>query len=433
MTPMNFPTDSKAAQRSNPDSQKIAFAALRHKDFRVYLIATMLAMMADNIEHVISYWLLYQKFHSPVLAGFAVLVHWTPFLLFSVYFGAMADRYDCRKVIQIAQLMYMAVSAAWAILFYTDAIEVWHACVLLVIHGMAGVLWGPGSQLLIHDIVGTEQLQSAVRLNSTSRQLGILFGPAVGGALMLLLSPSMGLVINTLIYLPLTIWLLTVPYTGHSREVATPVRRAIGWRDAFEVIREVSGNRPIITMVALGGCVSFFVGTAFQATMPEFAHDLGAEKADFAYGALLGANAAGAVVGGFLLEGRGWLPPSVKTAIVSAILWCMVITAFALSSSYYLSLTLLFIAGVLNLTFFSMAQTIVQILSPPQLRGRLIGLFSMSSMGLKAFSGVTVGVVGGLIGVHWSLALSAMVLLAVTLALFAFATPGMRQESLGKG
>ena len=203
-------------------------------------------------------------------------------------------------------------------------------------------------------------------------------------------------------------------------------RRAIAWGDAFQIIREISGNRPIITMVVLGGCVSFFVGTAFQATMPEFAHDLGTGKADFAYSALLGANAAGAVVGGFLLEGRGWLPPNVKTAIVSAILWCVVIASFALSQNYFLSLTLLFFAGILNLAFSSMAQTIVQLRSPPQLRGRLIGLYSMASMGLKAFSGLTVGVAGGLIGVHWSLALSAMVLLTITLALFAFTVPGQR-------
>src|SRR4029450_10126394 len=365
--------------------KKIAFAALHHRDFRSYFVTTMLAMMADNIEHVISYWLLFEKFRSPVLAGVAVLSHWTPFLFFSVYFGAMADRYDCRKVIQVAQIMFMGVSAAWAFLFYTDTIEIWHACVLLVIHGMAGVLWGPGSQMLIHDIVGAEQLQSAVRLNSTSRQLGVLLGPAVGGGLMLLLSPSMGLVVNTLIYLPLTLWLLTVPYTGHSRSGVLPVRRALGWRDAFQVVREVSGNRPIITMVALAGCVSFFVGTAFQATMPEFAHDLGTEKADFAYSALLAANAAGAVIGGFLLEGRGWLPPRVQTAMISAILWCVAIAGFAFSSSYSLSLLLLFTAGVLNLPFSSMGQTIVQMLSPPHLRGRLIGLFAMASMGLKAF------------------------------------------------
>ena len=87
----------KATRREDLTPKKVAFAALHHKDFRVYFIGTMLAMMADNIEHVISYWLLYQKFQSPTLAGFAVLVHWTPFLLFSVYFGAMADRYDCRK------------------------------------------------------------------------------------------------------------------------------------------------------------------------------------------------------------------------------------------------------------------------------------------------------------------------------------------------
>ena len=426
-----MPSSDAHANPAAGASKKIAFAALHNKDFRVYFVATMLAMMADNIEHVISYWLLYEKFHSPVLAGFAVLSHWTPFLLFAVYFGAMADRFDCRKVIQVAQIMYMGVSAAWAVLFFTDTIEVWHACILLVIHGMAGVLWGPGSQLLIHDIVGTEHLQSAVRLNSTSRQMGILFGPAVGGAMMLLMSPPMGLVVNTLIYLPLTIWLLTVPYTGHSREGAAPGRRALRWRDAFEVVREVSGNRPIITMVVLAGCVSFFVGTAFQATMPEFAHDLGTDHADFAYSALLAANAAGAVIGGFLLEGRGWLPPRVSTAMISAILWCIAIAGFALSTNYYLSLSLLFTAGILNLTFSSMGQTIVQLLSPPHLRGRLIGLFAMASMGLKAFSGLTVGVLGGLIGVHWSLAASAMALLTVTVVLFAFSIPGQRQAEIG--
>jgi MFS family permease len=243
---------------------------------------------------------------------------------------------------------------------------------------------------------------------------------------MLLLSPPMGLVVNTLIYLPLTLWLLTVPYTGHSRERTAPARRPIRWRDAFEIVREASGNRAIVTMVVLAGCVSFFVGTAFQATMPEFAHDLGTEKADLAYSALLGANAAGAVVGGFMLEGRGWLPPRVSTAMVSAILWCLAITGFALSTSYYLSLLLLFTAGVLNLTFSSMGHTIVQLLSPPHVRGRLIGLFAMASLGLKAFSGLTVGVLGGLIGVHWSLALSAMVLLAITIALFAFTIPGQQ-------
>src|SRR5262245_40190068 len=87
-----------------PEKQ-LAFAALHHRNFRFFFVGTMLAMMADNIEHVVSYWLLFQKFKSPALAGFAEISHWTPFLLLSVYFGGVADRRDCRKVIQVAQLI----------------------------------------------------------------------------------------------------------------------------------------------------------------------------------------------------------------------------------------------------------------------------------------------------------------------------------------
>ncbi|MBM2806224.1 MAG: transporter [Deltaproteobacteria bacterium] len=424
---MDSRSDSQHTPASGGSEKRVSFAALKHRDFRPFFVTTMLAMMADNIEHVISYWVLFQKFQSPVLAGFAVISHWTPFLLLSVYFGALADRYDCRKLIQIAQVMFMAVTAAWAMLFFTDTIQIWHACVLLVIHGIAGVFWAPAEMLLIHDIVGAEDLPSAVRLNATSRQLGILFGPAIGGGLMFWIGAPAGLLLNALIYMPLTIWLMLVPYTGHLREGAS-ARRGLRWRDVAGVLREIAQNRAIVTMIVLGGAASLFVGNAFQANMPEFAHDLGTEKTDLAYNALLTANAAGSVFGGFVLDGKQWVPPTVKSAIACATLWCVLMAAFAFSHSYPLSLALLFFAGALNLAFYSIAQTIVQLEAPRELRGRLIGLFSMSAFGLRAFSGFTVGVVGGFIGIHWSLALSSMLLLAVTIALFAFA---QRRQAIG--
>src|SRR5262247_4304049 len=236
-------------ETSTVSHQRVAFAALQHRDFRWFFVTTMLAMMADNIEHVVSYWLLFQKFHSPVLAGFADISHWTPFLLLSVYFGGLADRHDCRKLIQIAQVLFMGVSATWAVLFYTNTIQVWHAGVLLIIHGIAGVMWAPAEQLLIHDIVGGEHLASAVRLNATSRQLGILFGPAVGAVLMMFLGPPLAPVANVLIYWPLTLWLLRVPDNGHVRKEAAAPKRAIIWNDAVNIFREAAQYRPIITMV----------------------------------------------------------------------------------------------------------------------------------------------------------------------------------------
>src|SRR5207244_2515687 len=141
--------------------------------------------------------------------------------------------------------------AAWAVLFYTNTIQVWQASVLLIIHGVAGVLWAPAEQLFIHDVVGIEQIQSAVRLNTTSRQLGILFGPAVGAGLMMLLGPSLGLLANVLIYLPLTLWLLFVPYTRHLRE-GMPAKRAIGWNGALDVLCWVAHHGAVSRMVLVG-------------------------------------------------------------------------------------------------------------------------------------------------------------------------------------
>jgi MFS family permease len=396
-----------------------SFAALRHRDFRIYLVTTSAAMMADNVEHVISYWVMFEKFHSPALAGFAVLSHWLPFLFFSVYFGAMSDRFDSRRIIQVAMLLFMAVSFAWAVLFYTDTIEIWHACVLLVVHGMAGVLWAPASQVLIHDIVGRDSIVSAVRLNATGRQFGVFLGPAVGGALMLALGPAAGLIINVLIYLPLAWWMWKAPYAGEERRRQSAARPG-GFADAARTLREVSGNRTLVSMILLAGVTSLFVGNAFLAQMPEYAHDLGTEKADFSYAVLLAANAAGAFIGGLLLEARGVLRSTPRTAIVLAIIWCFSIAGFAVTASYPVAVALMFVAGFLSLSYTSMAQALVQLESPAHLRGRLIGLFQMSNNGLRAFSGITVGLIGSLIGIHWSLSLSAVVLLAAIAVLLAF-------------
>jgi MFS family permease len=401
-------------------AQPRSFAALRHRGFRAQFCTYVLAMMADNIEHVISYWMLFQKFHSPALAGFAVLSHWLPFLVFSVAVGAIADRVDPRRIIQCGMLLFITASLGWGYFFFTDSLQVWHAMVLLVIHGCAGVLWQTPNQLLLYDIVGPGDLMSAVRLNAIARYVGVLIGPAVGGAILLALGPSYGILLNTLFYLPLVLWLVNAPYGPRFRDGAPRPRRAVrGLADILHTARDIAAHPVIVSMTLLAGLSSFFVGNAYNAQMPGFAHDLGHGDPGVSYSMLLAADAAGALLAGIALEGRNLLPPQARTAIVLAMLWCCALAGFALSTRYPLALVLLFAAGFFELSFNTMAQTLVQLHAPVDMRGRVLGLFNMASLGLRAFSGVSVGVIGGLIGVHWSLALSATVVLAIAAGLLA--------------
>jgi MFS family permease len=395
------------------------FAALHVPDYRRYFLAGLLAMTADSIEHVISYWMIFLKFHSATLAGFAVISHWLPFLLFSFHAGVLADRDDCRKLIQVGQGLFMLASLAWGVLFLTDTLAVWHAVVILLIHGAAGVVGTAAVQLLLHDMVGAEQLQSAIRLNATSRHLSILLGPAVGGGMMLLLGPAWGLLANVALYVPFTLLLMRIPYTGHGLSADSRRAPRFGLGEALRVFEEVRADHRIIIMIVLGGATSFFVGNAFQAQMPQYAQRLGSDAAGAGYSLLLGANAAGAVIGAILLESLNLLRPTARTAILCAAAWALTIGLFPLARTYGVALTLLVLAGLFNIAFTSMAQALVQILAPPRLRGRVVGLFNTATLGLRAGSGLTVGVLGAIIGVHWSLALSAAAVVAIATALLA--------------
>ena len=389
-----------------------AFAAFKFVGFRFHVITYMLAMMADSVEHVISYWMLYQKFHSPELAGFAVLSHWLPFLFFSVPAGALADKYDPRRLIQAGIALFMICSLSWAYLFITDTVEQWHAMILLVLHGFAGVLWHTISQILLYDIVDASVLPSAVRILASARYLGLLIGPAVGAGLMLTVGPKYGLIVNAFLYLPTILWLATAPYGPTFRVGEAPVKRAVrGFQDIVQTIRDISGKSVIVSMILLAGTASFFVGNGYQAQMPGFAQDLGHGDPGLLYSLLLGADAAGALIAGIVLESRGFLKPHPRTALILAICWCMILLTFALNQSYYFAIALLLVCGFFELAFNSMAQSIVQINAPTEIRGRVIGLYNMAALGMRAGSGITVGLIGGMIGIHASLAIASTTLM----------------------
>ncbi len=395
-----------------------AFEALRIPGFAVFVTTFMMTMMADNIEHVISYWFAFQKFHSAALGGFAVISHWLPYLLFSVAVGALNDRLDSRRLIQVGVALFMLVSMGWGYFMLTGTLQIWHAMVLLVLHGCAGVFWMTSSQVLLYDIVGPASLASAVRLNATARYLGVLVGPAVGSLMMRTLGPTRGIFFNVLFYLPALVWLARAPYGRRFRGEAAPPRRAVrGVADVVATIRDVRAIPVLLAMIGLAGAASFFIGNSYQAQMPAFATDLGHADPGAAYTMLLAADAAGALTAGVLLEtGRG-TRTGTRAALVLAILWAAALAGFALTRSYPVALLLLFAAGFFELSFSSTTQTIVQVNAPDAIRGRVLGLFNMASAGLRTFSGVTVGLVGSVATVHTSLALASTVFMATAAAL----------------
>jgi len=278
------------------------------------------------------------------------------------------------------------------------------------------VLWQTPNQLLLYDIVGPANLPSAVRLNATARYLGVLVGPGVGSIIMKTLGPTRGIFVNTVFYLPLLLWLMKAPYGRHFRGLATGPKRAVrGLADILETIRDVKGLPVVGAMVLLAGAASFFIGNSYQAQMPGFAQDLGHGDPGTAYTLLLGADAAGALLAGILLETRGaWLPTEPSSALKMALLWGCALFTFSFMHAYAAAIAVLFLAGFFELSFSSMTQALVQMNAPDTIRGRVLGLFGMSASGLRAFSGVTVGLLGSVTNIHLSLAVSAAAFVTVT-------------------
>ncbi len=408
------------------------FAALRDRHARPYLFTAGLSMMGDNNEHVVTYWVLWQEFHSPALVGFEVISHWLPFLLLSVPFGALAERYDCRRLVQVAQVLFMVVSASWGVLFLTDSLQMWEACVLLVLHGCAGALWAPAEQMLLHDLAEPTDLPGAIRLNATFRSLGTLFGPVVGSLLLFGLGPTWGIIANVAFYLPMTALMLRIPFTGHVRNGSARVGR-IPVRALFGSLRTAVNDRALLGMMVIGGLVALCVGASLGVSIPDFAETLGAGDAGVGYGVLLFANGAGGVLGGLLLEATGMVRPNVRAAVVATLLFGVTTVVASLSHVYGLVVVALFIGGVATLASGSIGQAIVQLRAPSDQRGRIVGVYNMFGQGLRTGNGITLALVGTAFGIGPAVALGGGLLVVGTLVVWLVVSRGAGRDRRAAG
>lgn len=395
------------------------FPALRNSSFRWYLSSSGLYMYADNVEHVIGYWLLWELTHSPFWLGYAVFSHWLPFTLLSFYTGALADRHDNRVLIQVGQAMYVFCSLSLGLMVLTGTLNVWVMAALLLVHGAAGAVAEPSAQVLIHSLVGRKDLMSALSLNASTRQSAQFVGPAIGGLLLLAVGPGVGLLINALLYLPFSLVLLFMRRAPNEK----PAHAGQGWAAIKEGLDCVRREPLILGLTAVAAVPGLIMGQAYQAMMPAIATQF--QVGSTGYSALLSATGLGAIAGGVALGSISGLRGRGMVMLATAAGWGILLAAFALSPSYLLSLVLLLGVGATNVAHRSLSQALVQAHSPDNLRGRIMGVYQTATQGSRMVSGLVVGALATLAGPSLALA-AAAALLVVAVAAIAVSMPRLR-------
>jgi MFS family permease len=401
--PVIAPDDSAAVR-------PIRFAALQVPTFRWYWVTSSISSTGDGMENVIRGLLILQLVGlsaAPFWLGMMVFAHWVPFTLFSLYGGALADRYDNRKVQIVAQLLLMSAAFGVAAATLTGVVTEWWIFGLLLVHGFAGAIGGPAQQTLIHSIVGRDRLLSAVSLNSTARQLSQVIGPAVAGFIYLQFGPGWGFFVNGLTFVPLLVFLAFFVRLAPKAKIASqPVLEAL--REGLAFVR----SRPRIGgLIGVEMLPVIFLGHTFSSLLVLFATDY-LHAGTLGYSFLLVASGLGALVAALWMAYARQRGDPARIIVSAAVVEVGAILLFALSTSYALSLLLMVAIGAATVLTQSFNNTALQLSAPDRIRGRVMGAYSFGTQGFRVLNGPLLGVLATVLTPPLAVAGSALVVLA---------------------
>ena len=403
----------------------IRFAALQVPTFRGYWVTSWISSTGDGMENVIRGLLIVQLVGlsaAPFWLGMMVFAHWIPFTLFSLYGGALADRYDNRKVQIVAQLLLMTAAFGVAAATLTGSVTQWWIFGLLLVHGFAGAIGGPAQQTLIHSIVGRDRLLSAVSLNSTARQLSQVVGPAIAGFIYLQFGPGWGFFVNGLTFVPLLLFLAFFVRLAPKAPIAPqPVLEAL--REGITFVR----SRPRIGgLIGVEMLPVIFLGHTFNSLLVLFATDY-LRAGTLGYSFLLVASGLGALTVALWMSYARLRSDPVPIIVGAAVVEVLAILVFALSSSYALSFALMIAIGGATVLTQSFNNTTLQLSAPDRIRGRVIGAYSFGTQGFRVLNGPLLGVLATVLTPPLAVAGSALVVLA-GLGTIVAAVPQLRRR-----
>lgn len=376
-----------------------SFGSLRVRNYRLYVISQVLTNTFGWAARVAQNWLILRLTGSTALVGLSVALQFGPMVVFGMPGGVLADRCSRRKLLTITQSVFGLSTLAVGVLAVTGTVEAWHVLAAALVSGIATAFDNPARQAFVHETAGPEFLRQAISLNSAVFQLGGLVGPAVAGLLIDAVGEGWAFLLNAAAALVAVALLVAMRPDEMTPTVAIP--RAPGqMREGLAYARRTP---TILWPVVLVGFVAL-TGVNMATVLAAYTDDVFHNGAG-GYALLNSVLALGALVGALASTRRRRV--RLRHLVVLAVLIGAAQLVLAGLGAHTPFVVVLVVLGTVTLLYITGNNTLVQEAVADDLRGRVMALYVLVSLGAQAVSGVIVGWVSEHAGPHAAMAVTA--------------------------
>jgi len=372
------------------------FSSLKIRNYRLYVIGQGISLTGTWMQTVGQAWLVLDLTGSGTALGLVIALQFLPVLLFAPFGGVLADRFSKRKLLFMTQTAAGLLALILAILVMTHTVQLWMVYVLAALLGCVSSVDNPTRQSFIFEMVGEEKLRNAVTLNSTEINFARIIGPAIAGVVIASLGIAMCFFINAVSYIAVLMCL----YLMRGKDLITPevAKRAKGQiREGFRYVLRTPVLRDLLIMMAIVGTFAY----EFQISLALMAkYVFHGNASDFAL--LTSAMGAGSVIGGLAVAGRKTSNPRGVMKILVLFGTAMILTS--ISPTLYLAIAGMIVVGICSIAATSLGNSILQLESSPQMRSRVMALWSVAFLGSTPIGGPIIGWIGEHLNPRWGLA-----------------------------
>jgi len=386
-----------------------AFGALRHRNFRLFILGQFISLCGSWIQIVALGWLALELTNSPLQVGLVTTFGALPVLLFTLYGGVIADRVNRRRALLLLQSLLLLEALALGVLTALELITMPMVYGLAFVGGVVSAFEIPIRQSWQIELVGRGDLMNAIALNSTAFNLSRVIGPALAGTLIAAAGSAVCFLLNAASFLAVLVGLLRIrPDTGLGRE--PPARRA----RLREGVAHIVDNPWPRALVILTAVLSVF-GASFIAILPAHARNV-LHAGPGGYGALMAAFGVGAAAGALSVAAIGHRFRREATALSAAVALGIALVLLGLVQGFGLAFALAVGAGLSMALNAIMTNTLLQTEAPDHLRGQVMGFYSFIVVGMAPFGSLQAGWISEALGTAVAVRLGGGVCLVVAAA-----------------